>query len=44
MAMAFTLAGEFDEAQRALDAALELDPDNQMAGRARQQLNQAKDR
>lgn len=42
MAMAFTSAGELVEAQSALDAALEIDPDNRTAGVARRQLAQAR--
>lgn len=42
MAMAFTAAGEIEQAQSALDTALELDPENRMAGFAKQQLDEAK--
>ncbi len=44
MAMAFTAAGELERAQSALDTALELDPENRMAGFAKQQLDEAKKR
>ena len=42
--MAFTAAGELEQAQSALDTALELDPENRMAGFAKQQLDEAKKR
>ncbi len=44
MAMAFTAAGELERAQSALDTALELDPENRMAGFAKQQLDEARKR
>lgn len=42
IAMAYTSAGRLDEAQRALDAALAIDPDNGNAGFAKQQLERAR--